>query len=647
MARRCRSFAIDKLLAEIKTTTPAVAAVSADLLVFAWSSESLDATAISCLESLLSAALLTPPYPTELQLVVTPRAGTISPWSSKATDIAHNCGLSAITRLECGVAWQLSAGDGAALSAIDATIHDRMTETIFTNLATVDCLTQSEAPRAGNTIDLLEQGVEALVTANEELGLALSNDEIDYLVNGFTELDRNPNDVELMMFAQANSEHCRHKIFNASWHLDGAAQDHTLFEMIKHTTKTSPAGVLSAYHDNSAVVEGYRGLRFIPPVASGAYQQIEEAAHVLMKVETHNHPTAISPYPGAATGSGGEIRDEGATGIGAKPKAGLTGFSVSHLNIPDLPQPWEIDYGSPERIASALQIMLEAPIGGAAFNNEFGRPAITGYFRSFEQRFLVDGTTEVRGYHKPIMLAGGTGNVRPAHVDKGRIESADKIIVLGGPAMLIGLGGGAASSMHSGQATADLDFASVQRDNPEIQRRCQEVIDRCCALGNDNPIVSIHDVGAGGLANAVPELLNDSERGGHIDLRSIPNAEPGMSPLEIWCNEAQERYVLALAPQQIQRFDEICQRERCPYAVIGEATTDRRLVLSDVLTGTDPIDMPMTMLFGKPPRMHRDVRRNGVDVADMQLSEIDITDAAKRVLQFPCVADKRVLDHYR
>ena len=499
--------------------------------------------------------------------LVTPRPGTISPWSSKATDIAHNTGLGGVKRLERGVAYYLKcdpAGDlGADLALrndIAQMLHDRMVEVVFDQLEAAEQLFVRESSRPLVRIPMLAEGRSALVRANIELGLALADDEIDYLLTSFTALGRDPADIELMMFAQANSEHCRHKIFNASWTVAGLEQDRSLFDMIKHTYKENGDNVLSAYSDNAAVIVGSEAGRFFPEPESGEYTAHQEPVHLLMKVETHNHPTAIAPFAGAGTGSGGEIRDEGAVGRGSKPKVGLSGFSVSNLRIPGFEQPWEDDYGKPDRIVSALDIMLDGPIGGAAFNNEFGRPNLCGYFRSFE----VDHSGERRGYHKPIMIAGGYGNIRESHVDKPTFAPGHKLIALGGPAMLIGLGGGAASSMASGSSAEDLDFASVQRQNPEIERRCQEVIDRCWAFGDDNPIAFIHDVGAGGLSNAFPELVKDGGCGGDFQLRDVPNDEPGMSPLEIWCNEAQERYVLAVTPEQLPRFTAICEREAAP-----------------------------------------------------------------------------------
>jgi phosphoribosylformylglycinamidine synthase len=446
-----------------------------------------------------------------------------------------------------------------------------------------------------------------------------------------------------MMFAQANSEHCRHKIFNAQWTLDGVEQGQTLFGMIRNTYHCNPEGVLSAYSDNSSVIKGSLAQVFIRDPITGHYGYVDEDAHVLMKVETHNHPTAISPRPGAATGSGGEIRDEGATGLGSQTKAGLTGFSVSNLKIPGLRQPWEVDYGKPERIASALDIMLEAPIGGAAFNNEFGRPNLAGYFRSFEQPAVASESHHLLGYHKPIMIAGGMGNIRPMLVNKNTIPPGALIIVLGGPAMLIGLGGGAASSQSSGEISAQLDYASVQRENPEMERRCQEVINHCSALGDKTPIVSIHDVGAGGLSNAVPEIIHDCKRGGRFELRKILNADQGMSPMQIWCNEAQERYVVAIMPESLPLFESFCQKEKCLYAVIGEAIEDEQLQLTDALLKEDAVNLPMSLLFGQAPKMHRDVKRQAPSLSKLDVSGVTLPDAIKRVLSFPAVADKSFL----
>ncbi len=583
-------------------------------------------------------------------ILVVPRPGTISPWSTKATDIAHNCGLGKIDRLERGIAYYLAddSGADAALSEDElvlamAELHDRMTQAVFFELDDAACLFRHAQPQAATSVDVIGSGRPALEKANVDLGLALSPDEIDYLLESFQGLGRNPVDIELMMFAQANSEHCRHKIFNADWVIDGEAQDRSLFKMIRNTTEKSSDNVLSAYKDNAAVMTGSLGERFYPDPTTKAYGYSREPIHILMKVETHNHPTAISPDPGAATGSGGEIRDEGATGCGAKPKAGLTGFSVSNLRIPGLEQPWEIDHGKPDRIVSALDIMLEGPVGGASFNNEFGRPNLCGYFRTYEQDVPAANGTELRGYHKPIMLAGGVGNIRADHVQKKEFPAGTPLVVLGGPAMLIGLGGGAASSMASGTSAEDLDFASVQRSNPEMERRCQEVIDRCWERGSDNPILFIHDVGAGGLSNALPELVHDSGRGGRFELRQVPNDEPGMTPLEIWCNEAQERYVMAVAAERLEEFKELCERERCPYAVVGEATDEEHLLLGDAHFGNNPIDMPMPLLFGKPPRMLRDVKHLSFQKPELALNDIDLAEAALRILRLPTVANKTFL----
>ncbi len=513
---------------------------------------------------------------------VVPRAGTISPWSSKATDIFRLCDLGKVTRVERAVRWFM---DREAARGLDLSpLFDRMTQRLVSEHDLPSVFV--EAPPRPLDIVPLADGRPALTDANERLGLALSDDEIDYLLQAYRDLERDPTDAELMMFAQANSEHCRHKIFNARWRVDGHDQAESLFEMIRNTYRhINGAGILSAYSDNAAVIEGHRVERFSRDPDSRRYGYEAADSHILMKVETHNHPTAIAPYPGAATGSGGEIRDEGAVGRGSKPKAGLTGFTTSHLNIPGAPQPWELAVGRPGRIASALDIMLEGPIGAASYNNEYGRPALTGYFRTFEQPD-PDIAGRVRGYHKPVMIAGGVGSVRPEHVEAESFPPGTKLVVLGGPAMLIGLGGGAASSMASGESASDLDFASVQRDNAEMERRCQEVIDACCALGPENPISLVHDVGAGGLSNALPELVKDAGTGGRFDLRAVPNADPGMTPLEIWCNEAQERYVLGVAPDALDRFEAICRRERCPHAVVGEATAEPRLLVNDAHSAT-------------------------------------------------------------
>jgi phosphoribosylformylglycinamidine synthase len=579
--------------------------------------------------------------------VVAPRPGTISPWSSKATDIARICGLSEVERIERVTAFNVDTG-GVELSLterarLDGRLHDRMTQAVFDTLDSAGGLFRKEQPRLLRAIPLLSGGRAALEAADWELGLALAEDEIDYLVRSFNALGRDPHDIELMMFAQANSEHCRHKIFNASWEIDGVLQDRSLFQMIRNTYELHKDGVLSAYKDNAAVFEGARAGRFYADPASGEYGAHPEPIHILCKVETHNHPTAISPYPGAATGSGGEIRDEGATGRGSKPKAGLTGFTVSNLRMPGAVQPWERELGKPDRIVSALDIMIEGPLGAAAFNNEFGRPALCGYFRTYEAEVPGAHGPEWRGYHKPIMLAGGLGNIREDHVAKGAVSAGDALVILGGPAMLIGLGGGSASSIASGSGSAQLDFSSVQRDNAEMQRRCQEVIDRCWAMGTRNPIAFIHDVGAGGISNALPELVNDAGFGGRFQLRKVPNAEPGMSPVEIWCNEAQERYVLAVAAARLEEFARICARERCPFAVVGEATTERRLVLEDDHFQNTPIDMPLEVLLGKPPRMHRRAARHSRPLLALELGGVSLAEAVRRVVMHPAVADKGFL----
>ena len=562
------------------------------------------------------------------QLIVAPRAGTISPWSSKATDIVHICGLSAIKRIERAVVWTFADG-----LPPESMLFDRMTEQIFHKKEELATLFTHKEPKSLTRISDLEK-------ANSELGLALSADEINYLKEKFAELRREPSDVELMMFAQANSEHCRHKIFNAEWEINGEKQDLSLFQMIKNTYKCSPDGILSAYKDNAAVMEGFEASRFYAESKSNEYAWHKEPVHILMKVETHNHPTAISPFPGAATGSGGEIRDEGATGVGSKPKAGLCGFSVSNLKIPDYVQPWERDFGKPGRIESPLQIMIDGPLGAAAFNNEFGRPNICGYFRTYEQE--VNG--KIRGYHKPIMLAGGIGNIKARHVQKGSLKEGDLLIVLGGPAMLIGLGGGAASSMATGSGGEDLDFASVQRGNPEMQRRCQEVIDRCWALEEKNPIAFIHDVGAGGLSNAFPELVKDAGFGGKFRLRDIPSEEKGMSPLEIWCNEAQERYVLAISKESLPIFKDLCERERCPFAVAGEAIAEQNLILSDEHFKNNPIDIPIELLLGNPPKMiRRDKKIIENNNSPLSTLHSPLNEIVHRVLTHPAVADKGFL----
>jgi phosphoribosylformylglycinamidine synthase len=590
------------------------------------------------LERLLRYGPDAPVVPAGSRLVlVVPRLGTLSPWSSKATDIARQCGLGFVRRVERGTAFHLAgAGDTAAVLGA---LHDRMTETVLGSLEEADALFHKIAPRPLALVDVHGSGRAALEDANAALGLALAPDEIDYLIEWARAAGRNPTDVELTMFAQANSEHCRHKIFNAAFAVDGEPMEHSLFQMIRETERASPGGTVSAYSDNAAVMEGAVVQRFFADPLSGVYGYAGELTHTLMKVETHNHPTAISPFPGAATGAGGEIRDESATGRGAKPKAGLVGFSVSNLRLPGALRPWEGPECRPERVASPLAIMLEGPIGAASFNNEFGRPNLAGYFRCYEQE--VDGTP--RGYHKPIMLAGGVGNVRAAHAKKNGVPPGSLLVHLGGPGLLIGMGGGSASSLGAGANTAALDFDSVQRGNAEIQRRAQEVIDRCWGLGRDNPILSIHDVGAGGLSNALPELAHGAGRGARVDLRAVPSEEPGMTPREVWANEAQERYVLAIPPARLAQFRALAERERCPFAVLGIATDDGRLEVRDPLFATTPVDMPLQTLLGKPPRLTRTATRRKPRLRPFHAHGIELAEAVRRVLLHPAVADKTFL----
>ena len=644
-------FRLNKLLLALKQKVPEIQTLECQFIYFIHSRAQLDSHEINQLNTILGRSEQEDTAKNNKKnnssfILVTPRPGTISPWSSKATDIVHNCGLENILRIERGVGWTLSGIDGYVINKTDINqteplLHDRMTEIVMDDIKEADILFQTSDPEPLKTIELLSQGKAGLVQANIEMGLALSEAEIDYLFGHFTNMGRNPTDVELMMFAQANSEHCRHKIFNSEWTIDGENKNNTLFAMIRQTHEKNPGRVLSAYSDNSAVTTGYSASRFFPQPETHQYQVSQEDVHIVMKVETHNHPTAISPYAGASTGSGGEIRDETATGRGAKPKAGLTGFSVSNLKIPDFLQAWEVDHGKPDRLVSALDIMLEGPIGAASFNNEFGRPALAGYFRSYEQQEKASHI--IRGYHKPIMLAGGYGMIRDVHVKKGNIPVGAKLIVLGGPAMLIGLGGGAASSMTLGESIEDLDFASVQRDNPEMERRCQEVIDACWALKESNPIVSIHDVGAGGLSNALPELVNDSGRGAICELRKIPNDEPGMSPMAVWCNESQERYVLAIAPDAIALFNRLCERERAPFAVLGEATKEDQLILNDELFHNKAVDLPLSILLGKLPRMQREVHTDEHIDTEFKTDDIVLEDAIHRLLHLPAVADKHFL----
>ena len=641
-----------KLLEQLAQSGVVVQDISAHYVHFVDTNADLSPQEHNTLLSLLTYGPSVNPNTTsrneDLTLLVCPRAGTISPWSSKATNIANNCGLTAVNRVERGIEYKFWGSDlhstlPQTLAVIEPLIHDRMTQMVLKNISDAARLFVHSQAKPLQAIDVLTNGRKALEQANENLGLALADDEIDYLQTSFESLGRNPHDIELYMFAQANSEHCRHKIFNAQWTIDGKTQPKSLFKMIKNTFAVTPEFVSSAYKDNAAVMDGCTAGRFYADPITHQYTYNHEPIDILMKVETHNHPTAISPFAGAATGSGGEIRDEGATGRGSKPKAGLVGFSVSNLNLPQASQPWEIPYGKPTRIVSALEIMTQGPLGAAAFNNEFGRPNILGYFRTFEQRVNSFNGEEVRGYHKPIMLAGGLGNIKRSHIEKGEITKGAHLIALGGPAMNIGLGGGAASSVTSGQSAQDLDFASVQRENPEMERRCQEVIDRCWQLGDNNPIQFIHDVGAGGLSNAFPELVNDAQRGGVFELRDVPCDESGMSPLEIWCNESQERYVLSVAPENLATFTEICERERAPFKTVGRATTQQHLTLSDRKFGNKPIDMPLDVLLGKPPKMHKDVVSTKAIGDDFDAQNIDLADAAERLLALPTIADKTFL----
>ncbi len=642
------SFRAAALLPRLKEIHPSIAGVHARFLHCVLVTSPLPADEGQKLADLLCYG---DPYTgpaTGVALIVAPRVGTVSPWASKATDIAHNCGLS-IRRVERMTEYRLvGAGTGALdlsmeqLRACAALLHDRMTESVLLGRAEIPRLFDEKQGVPMEHVDVLGNGRTALEQANRTFGLALSEDEIDYLVNAFRSLQRNPTDVELMMFAQANSEHCRHKIFNAEFVIDGQKQDHSLFQMIRNTHRLAPQHTVIAYSDNASVMEGgeIECWQAASDPANPRYAATTALIHPLMKVETHNHPTAISPFPGAATGAGGEIRDEGATGRGSRPKAGLTGFTVSNLLIPGTNEPWEQPvFGKPEHIASPLQIMIDGPLGGAAFNNEFGRPNLGGYFRVYEQ--TVAGKR--RGYHKPIMIAGGVGSIHATMTSKRVFEAGTLLIQLGGPGMRIGMGGGAASSMAAGANSAELDFDSVQRGNPEIQRRAHEVITQCVALGERNPILAIHDVGAGGISNAFPELVDGAGRGARFDLRQVPLEESGLAPKEIWCNESQERYVLAIHPDSLPVFEQLCRRERCPFAVVGTATDEKRLVLEDGPGGERAIDMPMEVLLGKPPKMRRDVKRVTWSTEAFDASRVVLADAAFAVLRHPTVASKRFL----
>ena len=636
-------FRHQSLLQKIQAIVPEAGQLYAEFVHFLDLSAALGEAEEQRLQQLLNYGPQTQAQePAGRLFLVVPRPGTLSTWSSKATDLLRHAGIDSLKRIEQGIAYYLDAElNESQAKAVRALLHDRMSQAVLGELQAAKVLFAEETPRPLTTVDVLDGGLAALQKADAELGLALAEDEMEYLVSSFEKLGRNPHDVELMMFAQANSEHCRHKIFNASWDIDGEAQQKSLFAMIKNTYENNSAGVLSAYKDNSSVIEGFTAGRFFPN-ENGEYAAHQEPVHILMKVETHNHPSGIAPYPGAGTGSGGELRDEGATGVGSRPKAGLTGFTVSSLNIPGYELPWELQYGKPGRMVDALEILVEGSKGGAAFNNEFGRPVLNGYVRSFEQEVATVNGSEVRGYLKPIVLAGGMGNIRAGHVQKGEIKPGSQLIVLGGPAMLIGLGGGAASSADT-LAEDDLDFASVQRGNPELGRRCQEVIDRCWQLGERNPICFIHDVGAGGLSNAFPELVNDAGRGGRFQLRDMPTAQPGLSPLELWCNESQERYVLAVDSKDLPRFAAICERERCPFAVVGEATAEQQLVLGDSHFENQPVNMPLDVLLGKPPRMHRTVTREDSCPQLFAADKLDLPQSIERVLRHPSVASKNFI----
>ena len=643
-------FRLSKLASQISEYVPGLTALNARYIHFIDSQRPLTDADFNKLDQLLDYGVQPLDLDEVVKFWIVPRLGTISPWSTKASDIVHHCGLKAIGRIERGVEWQIQLSSPRAftedeMAQFSNQLADAMTQSLLFDPSQFKLMFKHASPAPLNFVDVLESGRDALEMANKKMGLALSDDEVEYLYNASTNANRNITDVELMMFSQVNSEHCRHKIFNASWTIDQQDAQNSLFDMIRNTHRISPKGTLIAYKDNAAVIEGSNAGRFYPDAKTQVYGYHQESVDILIKVETHNHPTAISPFPGAATGSGGEIRDEGATGRGGKPKAGVTGFSVSNLRLPDNLQAWEGEEQKPAHIASPLSIMLDGPIGGASFNNEFGRPNIAGYFRTFEQTAQTGSNTRF-GYHKPIMIAGGMGNIRSQHVDKNQIKQADKIIVLGGPAMLIGLGGGAASSVASGHSDEDLDFASVQRGNPEMQRRCQEVIDRCWAMGTNNPIVSIHDVGAGGLSNAVPELIHDAGLGGDFELRRVLNDEMSMSPMEIWCNESQERYVIAVQADRLKEFEAICKRERCLYCVIGEATDKQQLKLGDELLDNpcgDPIDLKMDVLFANPPKMHRDVKSTQPQSTALDLDKIEIDEAVRRLLNLPTIADKTFL----
>ncbi|MEY4563392.1 MAG: hypothetical protein RLZZ618_2669 [Pseudomonadota bacterium] len=649
------TFRAQALLPLLQAASPRITGVAARHVHWVWSDVALPADAAGTLEALLRYGDAYAGPGEGPVIVVAPRLGTVSPWASKATDIAHNCGLP-IKRVERVTEFRLTLKTGLLggtkaltaeeLQAAANVLHDRMTESVLLQREDASHLFDEQTGRAMAHVDVLAEGRAALVTANTAFGLALSDDEIDYLVNAFTALKRNPTDVELMMFAQANSEHCRHKIFNAQFTIDGEAQDRSMFQMIRNTHLLAPQHTVVAYSDNASVMEGGTIERWLPEGYTNApkYAARQEEVHVLMKVETHNHPTAISPFPGASTGAGGEIRDEGATGRGSKPKSGLTGFSVSNLHLPGTSEPWETSpYGKPEHIASPLQIMIEGPLGGAAFNNEFGRSNLAGYFRVYEQTVGTGAEAVRRGYHKPIMIAGGLGSISASQTHKIQFPAGTLLIQLGGPGMRIGMGGSAASSMAAGANAAELDFDSVQRGNPEIERRAQEVINHCWNLGDQNPILAIHDVGAGGISNAFPELVDGAGMGARFDLSQVPLEESGLAPKEIWCNESQERYVMAVSPEALPVFRAMAERERCPFAVVGVTTAEKDLVLEDGPGGEQAIHMPMDVLLGKPPKMHRDVTRVARQLPALNLADVAFEKVAFDVLRHPTVASKRFL----
>ena len=641
-------FRLNSILKKLRSRSENIDSVICSEIFFVLLKKDLISIKKNELESLNSIlnSSLDQDYPKNNSFVIVPRQGTQTPWSSKAQDIFKNCRINFVERVERGFLYSISSKlllTSDQLRNLGEILADRMTQSVIFQPEEANSIFSKVDPSTYDSVPLMKDGKSSLNEANENLGLALSDFEIDYLFSEYSKQSLDPTDVELMMFSQANSEHCRHKIFNSRWKINGEVQPLSLFEMIKNTHKVNKKGVLSAYKDNAAVLEGFEVDRFYPDTKTNIYKTHKEANHIVTKVETHNHPTAISPFSGASTGSGGEIRDEGSTGRGAKPKAGLCGFSVSNLRIPDMKESWEIDQSSPNRIATPLEIMIEAPLGAAAFNNEFGRPNTLGYFRSFEMQDESSENSQIYGYHKPIMLAGGLGNIKNSHIHKAKVPIGSKLIVLGGPSMLIGLGGGSASSLSSGSGDEDLDFASVQRENPEMERRCQEVLDRCWQMGLSNPILFIHDVGAGGLSNAVPELLKDIGHGGKVYLRKIPSAEPGMSPLEIWCNESQERYVIAVSEKDLKQFVLFCERERCPFSVIGEVTETNELEVYDQDFKNSPVKLPLDLLFGKFPQLERAFNTVPKAYKDINLNHLDIESLLPKILRHPTVASKNFL----